>query len=77
MTKYSASKLRENIYQILDQIIVTGKAICIDRKGVLLTIMPSQVKGRLEGLKKRKITKGNSEDIVHLDWSKEWKTKSF
>jgi hypothetical protein len=68
----TASKLRENVYRILDEAIETGKPIEVVRKGTLLTIVPPKRVSKLDKLKKRDILAGDPEDIVRIDWSKEW-----
>jgi hypothetical protein len=68
----TASKLRENVYRILDEAIETGKPIEVVRKGSLLTIVPPKRVSKLDKLKKRDILTGDPADIVRIDWSKEW-----
>ena len=78
METLSASKLRENIYQILDYAIQTGQSIAINRKGVLLKIVPPAPKSKLKNLKRIKnFVVGDPEDLVHIDWEKEWHPGSF
>ena len=69
----SASRLRENIYQILDQVLQTGVPVEIVRKGRKLRIVPEERPGRLKNLERRSCLKVDPEQIVHLDWSDEWK----
>ncbi|HEX3745242.1 MAG TPA: hypothetical protein VHW09_14965 [Bryobacteraceae bacterium] len=69
----TASKLRENVYRILDEAIETGKSVEVVRKGVTLTIVPPKRIDKLANLKKRPgIFVGDVEDIIGMDWSKEW-----
>lgn len=72
----SASKLRENIYKVLDEVLETGNPAQIIRRGKRLKIVPADpVKptSKLQRLKRRKgVLKGNPDALVHLDWSKEW-----
>ncbi len=68
----TASKLRENVYRILDEAIETGKPVEVVRKGVTLTIVPPRKVSKLANLKKRKLFVGNVEDIIGMDWSREW-----
>jgi hypothetical protein len=70
--KVTASKLRENIYGILDQVLETGTPVEVIRKGKVLKIVPEQKPDKLSRLKKRKCIVGDPEDLVHLDWSSEW-----
>jgi hypothetical protein len=69
----TASKLRENVYRILDEAIETGKPVEVIRKGTVLTIVPPKRVSKLDKLKKRPgLFVGDVEDIIHIDWSKEW-----
>ena len=70
--KVTASKLRENIYGILDEALKTGVPVEVVRKGKILKIVPETKPDKLSRLKKRKCIIGDPEDIVHMDWSSEW-----
>ena len=70
--RITASKLRENVYQILDEAIATGIPVEVVRKGKVLKIVPEKTVSKLDRLKKRKVFVGNSDDIIGMDWSKEW-----
>ena len=70
--KVTASKLRENIYSILDEVLDTGIPAEVIRKGKLLRIVPEEKPSKLARLKKRKSLVGDPESIVHMDWLKEW-----
>jgi hypothetical protein len=70
----TASKLRENIYRVLDHALETGEVVEIERNGRRLRIVPDEPQTRLERLVSRPdAVIGDSEDFVHLDWSTEWK----
>jgi len=72
----TASKLRENIYKVLDQVLETGVPVEIVRGRRRLKIVPADEEkgGKLQRLKPRpKALVGDPEDLVHMDWSKEWK----
>ena len=68
-----ASALRENIYRVLDEILETGVPVDIERKGKLLRILAVEPKSKLANLKPRDLIVGDPEDLVHLDWSEEWR----
>ncbi len=70
--RVTASKLRADIYNILDETLKTGVPVEVVRKGRVLKIVPETKPDRLSRLKKRDYIVGNSDDIVHMDWSKEW-----
>ena len=70
------TELRKNIYKILDTIAETGKTVEIERKGKVFKIICEPTPSKLEklGRKKRpKVYKGNSDEIIAMDWSKEWR----
>jgi len=67
------SRLRANLYRLLDRVLRTGEPIEIDRGGKKLLIVPKEKPSRLNSLKRREVIVGDPEDLVHVDWSKEWK----
>ena len=67
------SQLRENIYRILDQVLDTGVPVEIERNGKLLRIMPVAKRSKLDNLKPRRYLLSDAEDLVHVDWSEEWR----
>ncbi len=69
----TASQLRQNIYQVLDQALETGVPLEVERKGRRLRIVPEPPLDKLDKLKRRDCLTGDPEDIVHMDWSKEWR----
>ena len=70
----TASKLRENIYRVLDEVLATGQPVEIERNGRRLLIVADDQPSRLSRLVKRSdIVVGDSADFVHLDWSSEWR----
>jgi hypothetical protein len=70
--KITASRLRENIYSILDQVAETGIPVEIERKGQILRIVADKKPSKLDRLKKRDLVIGDFNDLIHMDWSKEW-----
>ena len=68
----TASKLRANIYCLLDEAIATGEPLEIIRKGVVLRIVPEKRASKLARLKKRSGFQGDADDIIGIDWLKEW-----
>ena len=69
--RVTPSKLRENIYRLLDEAIA-GKTIEVVRKGTVLKIVPEKQPSKLDRLKKRKGFVGDPDDIIGMDWSKYW-----
>jgi hypothetical protein len=68
----TASKLRENIYRILDEAITTGTPVEVVRKGTLLRIVPEKRASKLGRLKKRSGFNGDPDEIIKMDWRKDW-----
>ena len=70
----TASKLRSDIYRILDRVLETGQAIEVQRKGRRVRIVPVDLPTRLARLRTRDLLTDDDPDaIVHLDWSGEWR----
>ena len=70
----SLTQLRADLYHLVDQVIVTGIPLEIERKGVKIKLVLEKKKSKLDNLVKHPGTiKGNPDDIVHIDWSHEWK----
>ena len=72
----TASKLRENIYKVLDQVLETGVPVEIvrGRRRLKIVSVDEVPGGKLARLRVRpKALVGDPEDLVHMDWSKEWK----
>jgi hypothetical protein len=67
------SKLRENLYSILDQVLETGVPVEIRRRGKLLKIVPAEPRSKLANLERRSYLRTDPEELVHLDWSHEWR----
>lgn len=70
----TASRLRANVYKVLDEVLETGTPVEIERRGQRLRIVPAEPRGRLERLVRRpRYLKVDPESIVHLDWSDQWR----
>jgi len=72
--RHTASKLRENIYKILDEVLESGKTLEIERKGRIIRPVPDPPKTpRLERLTAHpQALLCDPEELVELDWSSEW-----
>jgi hypothetical protein len=72
--KTNASQLRANIFKLLDMVAETGIPLDVERKGKLLRIVPVEPGSKLKRIVKRKgVVKGDPDDLIHMDWSGEWK----
>lgn len=70
----TASKLRENVYRILDEVLETGVPVEIERRGRRLRIAPVEAASPLDRLVRRPdAIVGDPDDLVHVDWSSEWR----
>ncbi len=68
----TASKLRENIYRFLDEVLDTGVPLEIERKGRVLRISAEAAPSRLDRLVRRPdAVIGDPEELVHSDWTSE------
>jgi prevent-host-death family protein len=73
VTKISLTKMRSDLYKIMDRVLDTGVPVEIERRGRKIRIIPVPPKSKLDNLVKRPGTIiGDPEEIVHLDWSDEW-----
>ncbi len=68
----NATKLRANLYAILDEVIETGKPAEIVRKGRKLRIVPDHPVRKTDALDPHPETVDDPEAIVHQDWSGLW-----
>jgi len=72
-TRYTASSLRSDLYNVLDRVLETGRPVEIERKGRILRIVADPEADRFSQLRPHPGTiKGDPEDLVHIDWSDEW-----
>ncbi len=72
--RMSASELRLNIYRILDQVLETGVAVEIERRGKVLRIVPPEGQSKLGRLKPSPdYLRVDPKELIHIDWSTEWK----
>lgn len=69
----SATQFRQNLYQILDQVLETGQPVEIERRGHLLRIVPEEPRSKWEALEPHLTYGGDSDELLDLDWSKDWK----
>jgi hypothetical protein len=70
---YSASRLRADLYRVLDHVLETGVPAEIERKGRRLKIVVAEGTDRLANLKPHPdYLRGDPEELVHLDWFDEW-----
>lgn len=74
MNAYSTTALRADLYRILDGVLETGSPVEVERNGRRLRILPVEERGRLARLRPHAgAIPGDPEDLVHLDWTDEWR----
>ena len=71
--RLTASRLRQDIYRILDQVIESGVPVEIERRGRILRIVPPEATSKLDSLRPRDYLNADPEEIVHVDWSDTWR----
>ena len=71
--KLTASRLRQDIYRILDQVLESGVPVEIERRGKILRIVPPEETSKLDSLRQRDYLKTDPEAVVHVDWSETWR----
>jgi hypothetical protein len=69
----SATQLRQDVYRILDQVLESGRPVEIERGGRRLRIVPVDGGSKLDRLVERDVIVGDPEELVHVDWSGEWR----
>lgn len=68
----TASKLRADVYRILDQVLETGVPVDIERKGHMLRIIAVSAPSKIANLAERPYLACDPEDLVEMDWSGTW-----
>lgn len=69
----SASKLRADVYRLLDEVLETGQPLEIERNGKILVIAPKVRESIWDRLPRREgAIVGDPDELIHMDWSSEW-----
>lgn len=75
--RMTATKLRSELYQVLDRILETGEPVEIARAGGTIVIRPAtspRAVRRKRGAKGNpNLVVGDPDELVHFDWSSQWK----
>ena len=72
--RYSVSKLRADLFRVLDRVLATGIPVEIERNGRILKIVPEDKPDKLGNIKPHpNVMRCDPESLVHLDWSEEWR----
>ena len=71
--KISVTKLRTDLYRIVDQVIESGVPVEIERNGQVVKLVPSVKKSKLANLKTHpNVINGDPDDIIHVNWNEHW-----
>ncbi|MFN2582263.1 MAG: type II toxin-antitoxin system prevent-host-death family antitoxin [Candidatus Dormibacteria bacterium] len=71
----SASRLRADIYRVLDEVLRTGQPVEVQRRGRRLKIVPVDHSSRLKSLESHPgAVTGDPADLVDVGWSSEWRS---
>ncbi len=74
MTRLNASRLRSDIYRVLDHVIETGEPVEVERHGRIVKLVAEPLPGKLDRLVKRPgFIRGKPSDLVRVEWSKSWR----
>ncbi len=68
----TTSKLRSDIYNLLDKVLTTGSPLEVELKGRKLIILPLEQMKKLDKLTHHDCINGDPEELVHRDWQEEW-----
>ena len=73
----SATRLRSELYQVLDRVLETGQGVEVTREKGSIVIQPAR---SARTARRKKAVRGNPnlvvgdpDDFVHFQWSKDWK----
>lgn len=67
------SRLRENLYRILDRVLETGEPVVISRRGKRLRIVPEETRSLAALERHPEYLRTDPEELVHVDWTDEWR----
>ena len=74
MTRLNASRLRSDIYRVLDRVIETGETVEIERHGRIVKLVAEPPRGKLDRLVKRPgFIRGKASELPDVEWSKSWR----
>lgn len=72
--RVTASQLRADVYNLLDRVLETGEPLEIERGGRVLRVVAEPRGSWIDRLVVRDgVLVGDPEELVHVDWSGEWK----
>ena len=70
----SATRLRQDIYRLLDEVLRTGQPLEIERHGQVLRITAAPPRSRLERIDPvHELIVGDPDGFASWDWSADWR----
>ncbi len=67
MQTLSITTLRQNLYQVVDEIIATGDPVVIERKGSRVLLILEQKGSKFANLKKHQCVNGDLNELVDME----------
>jgi len=67
------TKLRQNLFALLDEVLETGKPLDINRNGQILHIITDKKLSKLDKIVAKKVSVASDEELINTNWDKEWK----
>ena len=68
------TEFRKNLFSLLDSILQNGKVLEINRNGHIIKVIPPKKSKKIDRLVPHEdAVVGESDDLVSMDWSGEWK----
>lgn len=80
MKKITATRLRSELYRVLDEVLATGESVEVVRESGSVILKPATSEKRTRGKRRQpkgnpNLVVGNPDDLVHFDWSSYWKPR--
>ena len=77
MKKISATRLRSELYRILDEVLETGEVVEVTRAKGTVILRPAtspRASRKTRSLSSNKdLVVGDPDELIHFDWSSNWK----
>ena len=67
------TQLRKDVYRLFETTLRSGEPLRVTCKGGTLLVVPPHIKPLAQRLKKRDVLRCEPGELVHMDWSEEWK----
>jgi hypothetical protein len=74
MPRLNASRLRADVYRVLDEVIETGRPIEVERRGHVIKLVLVPATKKLDALVERPgFIRGEPRDLAEVGWADSWK----